>query len=440
MDDQTNGGGREGEKPDHLLPNNTKPEPLSPGSFPHPPGAGGRLPPTKENFVHLLAGYDVVVAYDVIRKRVAIRCDRWDAGLVDNADNAALAEVFSLAALNGFARVNVECFLEAIANSNPYNRVEEWITSKPWDGRDRLPDIYATLETADHFPLDLMVILVFKWLLSAVAAALLKSGFRCRGVLTFQGAQGIGKTRWFSALVSDPILRAMLVKIDHHMDAHNKDSILGAITHWICEIGELDSAMKRDVARIKGVLTRDSDKVRRPYLRADSEMPRRTVFAATVNHARFLVDDTGNSRWWVLPLTRVNFNHDVDMQQLFAQLAVELENGAEWWLNSEEDARLDEQNRPHRTISAVEDLVLDELELDRASESGLPAMTPRQLLVFLGIQQPANPQCKECAGVLRDYLGEPKRIQGRDKWRIPLERERQQLWERDFAPKKDRFD
>lgn len=415
------GGGRGGEKrPSPRLRNWKEPEPLDPSSFPHPPRHGNRLPGTIENVQHLLSGYDIEVRYDVFRKRMNIKSDRWEKGLVDNSDDADIAQVVSLAALNGLPRGDLENFLLAIANRKPYNAIDEWISGKAWDGQDRLPDMYATLRTAEHYPVHLKETLIGKWLLSGVAAACLEAGFRSRGVITLQGPQGIGKTSWFRALVPVPELQSWAVKIDHHMDAHSKDSILGGISCWICEIGELDSAMKRDVARIKGVLTREADKLRRPYGRGESEMARRTVFGASVNHAQFLADDTGNSRWWVLPVTAVDFEHGIDMQQLFAQLALELEQGAEWWLDEHEEAQLELQNRSHRTISAIADMVLDALDLDRVGDSDLPAMTPRQLLDRLNIEHPNNTQCKECAAVLREYLGEPKRIQGRDRWRIPV--------------------
>ncbi len=149
-------------------------------------------------------------------------------------------------------------------------------------------------------------------------------------------------------------------------------------------------------------------------------MPRSTVFVATVNDANFLMDDTGNSRWWTISLADVEEEHGVDMQQLFAQLAVQLHAGAEWWLDVHEEALLELQNRGHRSVSMVEDLVLEALDLERVGEPGLHAMTPRELLSQLGIERPTNAQCKECGGVLRNYVGDPKRIQGRDKWRIPF--------------------
>jgi putative DNA primase/helicase len=146
------------------------------------------------------------------------------------------------------------------------------------------------------------------------------------------------------------------------------------------------------------------------------------VFVATVNDAKFLLDDSGNSRWWTIPLALVDWDHGVDMQQLFAQLATALQAGAQWWLTPEEEALLEEQNRSHRSISVVEDLILAELDLSRVGEDGLVAMTPRELLDEVGLDRPTNTQCKEAAGVLRNYVGEPRRIQGRDKWRVPLRR------------------
>ena len=48
---------------------------------------------------------------------------------------------------------------------------------------------------------------MYRWLLSAVAAALMPTGFRTRGVLVLQGRQLLGKTSWFLALIPDSLLR-----------------------------------------------------------------------------------------------------------------------------------------------------------------------------------------------------------------------------------------
>lgn len=395
-------------------------KPLDPASFPNPPRVGSSSPPgTIPNFQHLLSAYEITVRYDTIRKKLGIAVPGY-AGTPDNADNVALSVIISLAALNGLPAAQVPSFVAVIGDRNQYNPVAAWIISKPWDGTDRLNKLYETLVQDEDYPNQLKQQLLYRWLISCVAAALSPSGFRARGVLTLQGPQSIGKTAWISALVSNPMLREIAIKLDHHLDAGNKDSLLTAIGHWIVEIGELDSSFKKDIARLKGFLTSDRDKVRRPYGRTDSEYPRRTVFCATVNDHNFLVDTTGNSRWWTIPVTKVNYTHEIDMQQVFAQLVVDYQKGERWWLTYEEEQRLETYNNNHRTINATRERVLAAVNLDRANESKLPAMTAIEVLLEIGIKNPSNTQCKECAAVLREKFGEPKKIQGYLKWRVPL--------------------
>lgn len=311
----------------------------------------------------------------------------------------------------------VPALLSALGDDHPYNPVSEWILSKAWDGEDRLPEFYATITTEVAFPLGLKKILMFRWMLSAVAAALLPTGFRGRGVLTLQGPQGIGKTSWCRSLVPDSALRDEVIKLDHHLDG-GKDSQIGAITHWIVEIGELDSSFRKDVARLKGFLTNDRDKVRRPYDRTEAEYQRRTVFLASVNQQDFLVDPTGNSRFWTLPCVDIDYEHGLDMQQVFAQFATLFDAGEQWWLTPDEEMELEYRNAAHRSFSLVVDQLEAHLDLDPDSVAELEALTATEVLLQVGFDHPTNPQAKECAAFLREHVGGSKRIQGSQKWHV----------------------
>lgn len=395
-------------------------KPLELESFPNPRRTATSLTPTTiPNIQHLLASYRISVHYNTIRKKLSITVPGYSA-TPENADNVAIAQIMSLAILNGMSTGLVPSFVETIGDRNPINPVADWITSRPWDGVDRLQAFYDTLTEREGYPKTLKQILIYRWLISAVAAGIMPSGFRARGALTLQGPQSLGKTAWANALVPSSFLREGVVKLNHHLDAGNKDSLIGAITHWIVEIGELDGSLKKDIARLKGFLTSDRDKVRRPYAKTDSEYPRKTVFIATVNDNDFLVDTTGNTRWWTIPVIHINYSHSIDMQQVFAQVAVDFEKGERWWLTAEEEQWLEEQNKGHRSVSAIRERVLDAIDLDWDKEDNLPAMTPTELLQNIGIQQPTNPQSKECAAVLRELFDESKRINGQNKWRVAL--------------------
>jgi predicted P-loop ATPase len=400
-----------------------KAKPLNPSTFPHQPLQGSMvIPVTIPNVSHLLASYGITARYNTITKKVIITMPG-QSGTPDNADNVALAQIISFATLNGLSAGQVPAYVYAIADRNQFNPIAAWILSKPWDGVDRLAAFYDTLTEREGYPKKLKEKLMYRWELSAVAAALMAVGFRSRGALTLQGPQSIGKTTWVGSHVPDPLLRDQTIKLDHHMDAGNKDSQIAAICHWVVEIGELDSSFKKDVARLKGFLTSDRDKVRRPYARVASEYPRRTVFCATVNDRNFLVDNTGNSRWWTIPITAANYQHGIDMQQLFAQLAVDFRNGAQWWLTQEEEQMLEAQNKTHRSVSAIWERVHSALDLDHDRATELPAMKAIEVLIEIGVKNPSNSQCKECAAVLREYLGEPKEFNGFFKWRVPLKQQ-----------------
>lgn len=395
-------------------------KPLDSDNFPDQPRPGSnQMPGTLANIKHLLTGYGIIVRYNIINKKLEIILPG-HSGTTDNMDNVSMTYIISLAVLNGLPLGQVYSYIEALADRNQHNPVAEWITGKPWDGIDRLPEVYATVTTRDDYPLHFKNILIYKWLLSAVAAALMVVSFKARGVLTFQGSQGAGKTSWLLSLVPELLLREAVVKVDHHMDGGNKDSILGAICHWLVEIGELDSSFRKDISRLKGFLTSDYDKIRRPYSRKESEYPRRTVFFASVNTSDFLVDNTGNSRWWTVPVKAINYQHDIDMQQVFSQLAVDFSKGAEWWLNKEEEHELDYRNSEHRSVSVIRERILEIVDLELRGEPNNPAMSSIEVLTDLGYDKPTNPQCKECAGILRELFGEPKKIRGTMKWRIPL--------------------
>lgn len=393
---------------------------LDPASFPNQPRNGStQLPSTIANLGHLIRSYGIVVRYNYISKKLLIIIPG-HTGSPDNADSITLTIICSLAALNGMSTSSIPALLEALGDLNPYNPVADWIKSKPWDGQDRLESIYKTLVHREDYSEELKKILMRCWFISLAAAALMPNGFHARGVLTLQGPQSIGKTSWIRSLITDQLLASDVIKLDHHLDAGNKDSLITAISHWIVEIGELDSSFKKDIARLKGFITSGADKIRRPYGRSNAEYQRRTVFCATVNDENFLVDATGSTRWWTIPVTSINFQHDIDMQQLFAQVATYYHSGDAWWLTKAQEDMLELHNRNHRSMSPIKERILSILDLDRIGKAGLPAKTASSILLRIDIRSPSQAQFKECHAVLRELLGPPKKINGSMCFRVPL--------------------
>jgi putative DNA primase/helicase len=145
------------------------------------------------------------------------------------------------------------------------------------------------------------------------------------------------------------------------VDPHSKDDVMKATRYWITELGEIDSTVRKaDVGALKAFLSDQRDVYRRPYKEVTESFVRRTLFAASVNPQHFLKDTTGNRRFWVVPVERMNvWGPDgiltIDMQQVWAQFAHYAAHGAEHHLPPEVERRQMELAEMHRQIDPVED-------------------------------------------------------------------------------------
>lgn len=234
-----------------------------------------------------------------------------------------------------------------------------------------------------------------------------------------KGGQGLGKTTWAGKLVTPLELRNDIVKLGFGWDGGSRDAKLIAVRHRIVELGELEGSFRREMAGLKPFITETVDKIRPPYARLEAEYPRSTIFIASVNDSHFLADATGNSRSWTISVKKIDYEHAIDMQQLFAELKIKYEAGATWWLTDDEEQALAEINRQHRHLSAIEAKIEEAFDLGRKGELGLPRLTANEVLERLGYAKPTNAQSKEANTALKGLLGEPKRIKGQNRWFVP---------------------
>ena len=320
-----------------------------------------------ENLRSLFAFYKIRCRYNQVTKDIELLFSG-EGAPGDISESAAYARAVSLAAKVGYPTQNLGDYLYALAEEEEYNPVREWISSSPWDGVERLSLFHETITVSPEFSEDLKKTLITKWLTGAVAAAYMDKGFCSRGVLVLQGPQGIGKTSWFRNLAPH---ESGWVGDGRLLDPADKDSVHSAVSFWIVELGELEATFKRaDLARLKAFITNQADKIRLPYGRKHSVFARRTVFAASVNDTRFLLDDTGNSRWWVIPCREISYNHGIDMQQLWAEIYHRYYKPFEkderkrylWWLSPEEERELEIHNKEHESADPVEELLFSKLD------------------------------------------------------------------------------
>ena len=368
-------------------------------------GSTGRYLNTKDNVQGVLTVNGIQVVYNVIKKRMEIDVPNTKF-ISDMKEEAALIEIEDRAINMGIPHTRVRDYLKVLATE--WNPVKQWMESRKWDGRSRLQEFLDTIGSPENEKLKEM--LMKKWLISCCAAACEENGVELEGILVFQGAQGLGKTLWFKRLANYDegwlLEGAMLNPTD-------KDSVKRAVSHWIVELGEIESTFKKaDIDQLKAFITSKSDELRLPYDRASTTYQRRTAFYASVNAREFLTDTSGNRRFWVIPVKRINFNHGIDMQQLWAEVkeTLYIPGQKNWFLSPDERKMLDASNEIYRTQSSVEDLVLEHVRFD--SKTTKPVQMTK-LLRDLGIQNPRVPDFKDASRVLSQNGIEPRRSHGK---------------------------
>lgn len=329
----------------------------------------GRPRATIENFKAIMDMLGVHIRYNVIAKRQEIIIPQASFS-IDNRNNAAYAWVLSWCNNVQMSVGQVKNFICYVADTNPYNPVAMWIQSKAWDGHSRLQDLFNTVtaknESGDPTIKTLKEAMIKRWLVSAVAGVFRPDGVSAHGVLVFQGDQYLGKTAWFKRLAPaslEVIADGMLLRPD------DKDSVKQICGYWLVELGELDATFKKsDIAQLKSFLTKQRDLLRPAFAPEECEYARRTVFFASVNPAQFLHDTTGNRRFWTIECESINYEHNIDMQQLWAEVTELWKAGESWFLTKAEMAMLNDHNESFMAVDPVEERIGSELDWDSETD------------------------------------------------------------------------
>jgi predicted P-loop ATPase len=182
-----------------------------------------------------------------------------------------------------------------VARQQSFHPVRDYLKQIEADARIEPFDLDQVAAQFFRAPAKLHTAMVRAWLIGAVARAM-DPGCQMDACLVLQGDQGLGKSRALEALASPDWFCSTVPDQD-------KDFLLNVHSCWVFELAELESITgRREEGRLKNLITTPIDRIRPPYARSVERMPRQSVFAGTVNPKEFLRDDTGNRRFWVVPI------------------------------------------------------------------------------------------------------------------------------------------
>lgn len=380
-----------------------------------------------DNLKYLLDQYGIEARYNLISKEQELLFPDFGSNQSqDNEKGQKLELIKSLCEINKMPISRVQEQLVSIANVNHYNPVIDYCTQKEWDGIDRINAVLDTVVVDEKIE-EWKNAAIVKFLMAAVCASINDKfkKFKFKSVLTFQGYQGIGKTPWIKILMGD--LSEHLLQ-GHKLNPDNKDSIIAACKHWIVELGELDQTTKKsDVAGVKAVIDKFQDDIRLPYAAEISTWARRTVFFGTVNPASFLMDNTGNDRYWCIPVLELKLDdlEKIDMQQLWAQVfdmvQIDLNNNVRepWALTDKEKEHQSAINEAFRSFTPIEESIIEAFE----GSKNEPLMWQASLLNIceaLGFSKnKLTPKDKAAAEIMLDSMFKKGVYNGKRGYSIP---------------------
>ncbi|MGA1114671.1 MAG: VapE domain-containing protein [Aquiluna sp.] len=192
----------------------------------------------------------------------------------------------------------IDCLVQ-VANENPYNPVTEYLLHCE---RHVEPTYIDGLATAYLRPGDdgttIYDEMLKRTLIGAVARAF-DPGYKHDTACVIMGDQGAYKSSFWGCL-GGPFYSDALG------DISTKDDVMVLHRSWIMEWAELDHITNRKHAgQVKAFLSQAIDLLRVPYGKAVEAFPRRGIIVGTTNKTTgFLVDETGNRRFWVIPTTK----------------------------------------------------------------------------------------------------------------------------------------
>ena len=180
--------------------------------------------------------------------------------------------------------------LRLLFREREYNPVTDYLKSIQWDGVERCEHFLTKWARADDTP---YVRECSRLMFAGGIWRMMKPGCKMDDVIVLIGDQGSGKSTLVRFLALNDSYFGEIKTVDGDKAV---EQIAGK---WICEIPELSAFTKaKEVESIKAFITRQKDSYRKPYDRNVDDRPRMCVMIGTTNNPVFLIDQTGNRRFY----------------------------------------------------------------------------------------------------------------------------------------------
>ncbi|MFD2692466.1 virulence-associated E family protein [Sporolactobacillus shoreicorticis] len=196
---------------------------------------------------------------------------------------------------------NVADAMAEVKQDNAFHPIRDYLNGLQWDGKKRLDTLLIDYLSADDTP---YVRAVTRKMLIAAVGRVMQPGIKFDQILVLVGPQGAKKSYFIR-------------RLGHGWTSDSLDSIKGKDAYeqlqgaWLIELAELKATRRAETEAVKHFTAKQVDRFRVSYGHHVDEFPRQCVFFGTTNISMFLIDKTGNRRWWPVTVRKQKHKKDI---------------------------------------------------------------------------------------------------------------------------------
>lgn len=295
------------------------------------------------------------------------------------------------------------------AKQNPYHPVKDYLnhvanTVVPLDIKNLSQRYFGTLDPIYNE-------MMYRHLIGSVAR-MFHPGCKKDESVILQGPQGIFKSTFWKILYGEEFFSDSLKGTD-------RDNLLILHQYWALELAEFETlTSKKQAGDLKAFLCAGVDTFREPYARQTKSRKRQSVIIGSVNPDSFLVDETGNRRYWVIPVQvrRIDVARlAAERDGIWAAAVAAYRQGEQWHLSEESEQKISQLNNDYchcdswevpvsnylisRSMVTTFEILTNALDFEKARISKRDEMRVANILRSLGWQK-----------TVATYLGKRQRV------------------------------
>jgi predicted P-loop ATPase len=258
-----------------------------------------------------------------------------------------------------------------------YHPFASYFDSLPeWDGKDRVGELARRVSDCE-----LWVSSFGTWMRATAAGwmGLQSENGRANSVapIIISREQGWGKSTFCRMLMPKELKRYFTENYDLNAptSAEAKLADFGLIN-----LDEFDKISVKRMAQLKNLMQMSALNIRKAYQRNIKAQHRIASFIGTSNRTDLLTDSTGSRRFVCVELTKpIDCDTPIDHAQLYAQLKAEIERGERYWFTSDEEAKIQENNRRYYRSTPEEDVFHSMFRFAERDEKDATIMTAAEI-------------------------------------------------------------